>query len=237
MPEREMVWAPCNNCRRSTRHDIVHREKVEGDDSNAEQSYYISWTDTYEMVECRGCGEFHLKHTHVFSEADEPTIREYPPRISRSKPEWLGKFPGPFWMGNTEIEQLIKEIYAAVHNGSLRLAAIGTRALIEHIMIDKVGDKGSVGKNIDAFFAAGYVAPLDQKIFREKLVEAGHAAMHRGYRPKSADVDVLLDLTESLIASIYVHPNLADQLEAGIPKRKAGAAAMLSVTSVTAGDK
>ncbi|MCP1550690.1 MULTISPECIES: DUF4145 domain-containing protein [Methylorubrum] len=229
MPEREMVLAHCNKCRQKTKHDIVHREMTEGREPDDESGHYTWWTDTYDMLECRGCGEFHLRHISSFSEAEQSDIYEYPPRISRSKPEWLGKFPGPFWGGETEIEQLLNEVYAAVHNGSLRLAAIGTRALLEHVMIDKVGDTGTIAGNIKAFLSAGFVAPADQNRFRDKLIEAGHAAMHRGYRPKAKDLNILLDLTEALIASIYVHPFFEGQLEAGIPKRNSLAAPLSTV--------
>jgi hypothetical protein len=46
---------------------------------------------------------------------------------------------------------LFLEIYQAVCGGQLRLAVIGVRALIEQVMIHKVGDNGSFVKNLDAF--------------------------------------------------------------------------------------
>ena len=96
-----------------------------------------------------------------------------------------------------------------MQNGTLRLCALGTRALIEQIMVAKVGDAGTLGDNIEAFLNAGYVAQQDHKIFREKVVELGNAAMHRGYTPASGDLHTLLDIIEALIASIYVHPHRA----------------------------
>jgi hypothetical protein len=219
--EQQIDWAHCNDCNRNTRHRVLHREHVVLEDQIADH-ISITWWDNYKLLQCLGCESVHLRHESSFSENKGPdggleiTTTIYPPRTSRSKPEWLGNISGPFWGGAHDIEQ----IYVALHNDSLRLAAMGIRALIEFIVIDKVGDRGSFGENIKAFFGAGYVAAVDREIFKSKLIEAGHAAMHRGYRPDATDLGTLLDLTESLIASVYVHPARAKGLEKRIPARR-----------------
>jgi hypothetical protein len=53
---------------------------------------------------------------------------------------------------------LMEEIYTAVQAGSRRLSAMGIRALLETVMIQKVGDKGSFKANVDALLEAGYVS-------------------------------------------------------------------------------
>lgn len=223
--DKEIEWTHCNNCNRPTRHRLLYVERITTDDE-LDRGFSVTWWDTYELLQCLGCEAVHLRHSSSFSEATdsddelEKTVKFYPPRISRSKPEWLGSINGPFWIGESEIEQLLEEIYVALHNNSLRLAAMGVRALLEFMMIDKVGDRGSIRENIKAFFEAGYVAPVDQETFRSKLIEAGHAAMHRGYKPNATDLGTLLDLTESLIASIYVHPERTQGLEKRIPSKR-----------------
>jgi hypothetical protein len=42
--------------------------------------------------------------------------------------------------------------------------------------------------------------------------------MHRGYVPKRSDIEVMMQITESLIETIYVHPAKARRLGA-IPLR------------------
>ena len=134
----------------------------------------------------------------------------YPPAISRKEPEWLDSADGPFFLEfDSTIRKLLKEIYTALHNDSRALAVMGICALIEHIMIEQVGDQGGVGSNVDRFIAGGYIAPKSEALFREHLIESGHAAMHRAYFPKPSDISALLDITESLIETIYVHPHRA----------------------------
>ena len=220
------AWAHCNKCNGHTRHKVICTENVKLEDDVGDRDAITYW-DSYTLLRCLGCDTVHLKHDSAFSEAvddkgrPEVTTTIYPPRISRNKPNWLGSLAGPFWWGDFEIEQLLDEIYVALHNNSLRLAAMGVRALLEYIMIDKVGEKGSIGANITAFIEAGYVAPKDQDFFRTKLIEAGHAAMHRGYKPEQEDLGGLLDVTEFLIASIYVHPVRTKNLDKRIPPRGA----------------
>jgi hypothetical protein len=95
---------------------------------------------------------------------------------------------------------------------------MGIRALIEHIMIEQIGDSGGIGSNVDRFVAEGYIAPKSEALFREHLIESGHAAMHRAYFPKPSDISALLDITESLIETVYVHPHQTKLQK--IPPRK-----------------
>ena len=104
-------------------------------------------------------------------------------------------------LSGTVIEQWLKEIYSAVQNDSRRLAVMGIRSLLETVMIEKVGDSGSIGTNVKNFIAEGYIAQKNEETFRLQ-VEAGHAGMHRNYVPTKEELDVLLNITESLIETV-----------------------------------
>ena len=107
----------------------------------------------------------------------------------------------------------------AVGKGAHRLATMGIRALVEKLMIDQVGDQGSFEKNIKAFFAAGHIAPNQQAMFRDTLIEAGHAAMHRDFDPSADTVNTLLDIVEGILHNIHYAPLLADNVKKTIPQR------------------
>jgi hypothetical protein len=57
-----------------------------------------------------------------------------------------------------------------------------------------------------------FVSTKNEQMFRFQLIEAGHAAMHRQYVPERADIEILMQITESLIETIYVHPAKARRL-------------------------
>jgi len=95
---------------------------------------------------------------------------------------------------------------------------MGIRALIEHVMINKTGDKGSFSKNLESFAAYGLIS-LSQEDILNTVLEAGHATMHRAYSPSTEDLHTCMDITESIIASVYIHPEKAEKLKTKIPKR------------------
>jgi hypothetical protein len=128
-------------------------------------------------------------------------------------PDWLyeGNVAGP-------LGSLLHEIYQAVRNGQLRLAIMGIRALIEQVLIQKVGDKGTFVKNLDAFQQAGYIS-LVQRDALNDILDAGHATIHRAYEPKAKDIQIALDITEGIMAAIYVHGDAAKKMSARVPAR------------------
>lgn len=210
----------CNRCLHNTNHAVLYSTTVRwGEDVGYGAS--IDGADTYSLIQCRGCDNIRMVHEHWFSEAcdEEGPIqnRDYhPPNVVRQKPDWL-KWHIP--LRARDLVELIDEIYRAVGVNAYRIAVMGVRALVERIMIEQVGDQGSFEKNIALFFDGGYVAGLQQQMFRETLIEAGHAAMHRSWAPSKEDLDTLLDIVEALIKGIYVDPARAVEVGKRIPPR------------------
>jgi len=222
--ERSARKSHCNSCNRDTNHLVLHAEVAESWEDVGEQGR-IGGGGTYSTLQCRGCGSITFLSETWFSEDVDPedgtydiTIQQWPPKpkYGRPRPSWMW---GLSLSVHLEVANFLTEIYTALDNENLRLCALGIRALVEQIMIGQVGEQGSLGKNIDAFFAAGHVASRDQGHFRSTLIGLGDAAMHRGYTPKVQDIHTLLDMTESLIASIFVHPERAENVRARIPPR------------------
>src|SRR5205823_3528836 len=94
---------------------------------------------------------------------------------------------------------LMQEVYTAVQNELYRLAAMGIRAALEYVMIEKIGDQHTFKDKVDAFVVAGYLS-VRQALNLQSILDAGHAAIHRGWEPTMNDVNTLLDITESIIA-------------------------------------
>ena len=169
------------------------------------------------MLRCLGCDSVSVQHISHFSQTDETTESRYPPASLRRKPSWMTNlFQRP-----RNVVDVLEEIYVAFENESYRLCGIGIRALIEDIMTQKVGEKGSLGKNVDAFIGDGFVAQHASADFKTRVIELGNASMHRGHRPTRTDIEVLLDIVENLVASIYIHPSQLKNLSP-IPPRSKG---------------
>lgn len=216
----ETIKAHCNGCGGVRNHTVLHSV----DDSDVQDDWWAFYT--YRLIRCAGCDNVHLRHDHEFSgdndEHGNPITHTvyYPPAMSRRRPDWMFGFPMVVWAHSSDIGQLLNEVYTALQNQSLRLATMGVRAALERVMIEQIGnDTGTISGNINRFFQMGFVAPQQQPLFRNALIEAGNAAMHRGYKPTEEHLSALLDMTEALIASIYVHPQRAAALSVAIPAR------------------
>lgn len=209
----ETTKAHCNECLGERNHEILHSHKDRWDDKEAG----FSGIDHYELLKCRGCGRITLRHTSWFSEDNEATIYYYPPSIFRSQPSWFNNLR---LVKDTEyIRGILREIYVGLQNGTARLSTMGIRALLEFIMIQKVGDNGSFSKNLAEFERKEYIS-RGQRDILNAVLEAGHATMHRSYSPSQDDLVTCMDIAENVIEMVYIHPLKVKALAKKIPKRR-----------------
>jgi Domain of unknown function (DUF4145) len=95
---------------------------------------------------------------------------------------------------------------------------MGIRALLEQIMISKCGDRGSFTKNLEQFQAAGFISPMQHQRL-ETILEAGHATIHRSFRPSTDDLITLIVIAESIVEVVYIHGPKVEQLNKRLPAR------------------
>lgn len=221
----------CNNCSGTRKHDILYHDKVKWTEE-IDERHSVEGSNTYELLKCRGCEAVQYRHSSWFSEDWDPEtggpnlkIECYPPPMYRKEPDWIQDFVivdgGSFFMPpiNDVIRSIFKEIYIALQNDAPQLAILGIRALLEEVMIEKVGDKGNFVANLKAFEQEGFISKKQKEVI-EPVIEAGHAAMHRGFRPEKYIVSRLMDVTESIIETIYVNEMRIKGISKKIPARK-----------------
>jgi hypothetical protein len=212
----------CNKCVGERNHAILHSETESG--TEHENSY--RWSVLNETLKCLGCNTVSLRRTTWESpDADEngnplPNVAYYPPAIFRRKPTWISDLTILFLFDDdkTFITDLMHELYICIQNDCRRSATMAVRALLEQVMINKIGDQGSFGKNISEFQAKGYISTLHQK-YLETVIDVGHAAMHRAYKPAKQDLIALVNIAESVIEAVYINEHRADGLKKRIPQK------------------
>jgi hypothetical protein len=157
---------------------------------------------------------------HTYTSPHSQNVTYYPSPVSRVLPDWIFDFEIGLVGGEEEqmIGQLLQEVYAAGRGGQYRLAAMGIRSVLEHVIITKVGDHQTFRKNLEQFCDAGYISLMQRDALNESL-EAGHAATHRFFNPTQQDLDILLNITEGILAAIYIHPDQAEFLSKRVPPR------------------
>jgi hypothetical protein len=211
MSEPKLTKAFCNRCLQRTNHQIVAQHTTSKSEI-VESVGEIYWDDEYEMLECCGCGTVLFKHESIFSEDPEPTIIFYPPRVSRPSPKWKWKLP-------YQITGLLNETYAALHADSRTLALMGARAIVDMIMIDKVGDIGTFPQKLEGLEQQGFVSNKNRSIL-STVLDAGSAAAHRGYIPEDEELNCVMDIIENLLEAVYILEKLAKKLQEKTPPRK-----------------
>jgi hypothetical protein len=198
----------CSQCEGDRRHAV--RTTFDRHWDNEEAG--IDGHDTWEILECLGCRNVTIAHTHWFSEDTDYRGRPithrdlYPPSPRRAKPEWTGDL----WEALPDDQQwLIKlheDIYGALGMKAFALASMGMRAIVDFVVTTKVGDEIKGFKNkLDAMHGQGLI-PQSQVDVLYAAFDAGSAAAHRGYSPSRKDTNSLLDITESLLRRVYVDP-------------------------------
>jgi hypothetical protein len=172
----------------------------------------IWWTTTFDVLQCCGCREVMLRRIYTFSEYDESNVRYFPPRVSRHSPNWAQSLP-------EELKLLLDEIYRALDADNHRLPLMGARALLDMVMVDKVGDVGGFGQKLKELEKAGYVSSKNREIL-ESALDAGHAAAHRGHATPTT-VNIVMDIVENMLQVVYVLHDAAAKLKKSTPPRPA----------------
>jgi hypothetical protein len=170
-----------------------------------------SWSDKYDLLRCAGCEAVSMRHVDWFEPTEETSVRIYPPRVARRKPNWLGTLP-------SETERLMKEVYAALDANSRALAMMGVRAVVDMVLVSQVGDSGGFAAKLKLAEQAGTISKKNREVL-EAALDAGNAAAHRGHVAKTEDVQAVMDIVENLLQAEYHLQSLAERLRETTPPR------------------
>jgi hypothetical protein len=198
----------CNHCRNVTEHRFL---KTVEDNGETEEGYW--WSTTYDMLQCCGCREVVLRRTFFFSEDPEqtPAVHYFPPFVSRHPPSWQYDIP-------QKIRAVLDEVYRSLDADTHSLPMMGARALVDMLMVEKVGDVGSFKQKLDTLAADGFIGTTQVNVL-DAALDAGGAAAHRGHIPSESEVNAVMDIVENLLHAVYVLPDMAKSLKKTTPPR------------------
>lgn len=166
---------------------------------------------TYELLECRGCHHHRLRTKFEPNGSDDTTTLYYPPALARRPPPWRVDLPA-------RMLELLEEIYIAMHNDARRLVLMGTRTLVDMLILDQVGDVGSFKQKLVALKDKGVITQQSSEVL-EAALDAGSAAAHRGHRPTSEQMNTVIDIVEHLLEATYHLGRVAARLRLVTPPR------------------
>jgi len=187
-----VITCHCNSCRQVTQHACVAK-RVQSSSEPYDRDTVVSWSKTFELLECRGCGSVTTRLTVRCSEWDDDEIRFFPPRVSRHLPIWHTDL-------REAIRSLLEEVYVVLHEDCRRLALMGARAVLDRFVVDKVGDLGTFAKGLAALEDKRTISSQNRRVL-EAALDLSHAVTHRGHLPSSEQVNQVIDIIENLLQS------------------------------------
>lgn len=213
----EKIKAHCNRCNGPKNHTVLHSEEEQHEEAPDDQYGGFLETSRYTMAQCNGCDAFNYLDDYWNTGMDDTVSRQWPLKLIRKEPDWLWNLFMSEGLDSYK-HDFLREIYRALRNNAPRLVVIGIRALLEQVMIEKVGDAGNFVQNLDRFQQEGFISSVQRSAI-EPVIEAGHASTHRRFKASTEQISDLLDVTESLIATIYIHRDMLANMN--IPPRPA----------------
>jgi len=199
----------CNGCQQDTNHKIVancSRQRREGD-GQFPQIIDEQW----QMLQCCGCGSIKAFVKEDSTDFKNPREIHYPARQIRKMPKWCGQT-------SAQCQDLIREVYMAMHSDCMTLSAMGTRSLLDIMLKDMLGDIGSFQKKLQEAVKQGFFTNV-QKDTIHAAVDAGSAASHRGFRPTESQLSAVLDIVEHALMGHYVLAASSGRLKNEVPPR------------------
>lgn len=218
----------CSTCNRETNQEVLKEEVI--NTSNEED---IWWDDTtYQIIQCRGCDEisFRKLYNDISMQQNydiDTTIQElYPQRDAHSRQ--IKTFRGLPLQINTIYRETIDS-----YNGNLRiLCAVGIRATVEAICVDKKITGGKVtnseGKErtsksldgkISGLYSRGFLTLESSELLHE-LRFMGNDAVHVIVEPSIEELKIAIDILEHVIDNIYMLKRKAMRLKEKRNERK-----------------
>ncbi|MDH4982189.1 DUF4145 domain-containing protein [Hyphomicrobium sp. D-2] len=219
----ERVKGECPLCGRDKWADIRGEIKSQYDDERSG----VFGGDTYRLLECRGCNTVYYQHESFFSEDVEqdydgqltPVARfkYYPSLSKRDRPKWFG---GWFFAAESDLYRLVESLYTAIDNDLLILAASGVRTAFD-VAVSKLGIDPTISfeEKIGALKVQGRIGTYEESDLTT-MVEAGNAAMHRGWQPTLEQVDTMMTTLERFIHNSFVHEEQTAKLKAKVPPKQ-----------------
>lgn len=215
----------CSTCGEDRWADVLkhHHERHSDDEA-------MVYGDTHSFIlKCRGCDEVYFQETNTFSEDVQhwqdssggwheefiERIEHFPPRHRRETPSWTVRVS----IFDRVLGALLEDVYGALNANLTVPAAVAMRTAL---------DRFSEALGVDpakTFSDKLKTLETDGRISRDEaaslaaLVDAGSAAVHRGWRPSPSELETMILIIENLFHRSIVLGKAASALAAAVPPK------------------
>ena len=199
----------CDVCRTITRHKnltssenyaitLSAKDLITNTSENIGSSHWL----IYGLFRCVVC----LKNTVLVTqdccteyEGVYGDVNVFPKPSERLTPEWHIR------LDNDVISDLMIQSCKAFNEELYSLTLMGYRAIIDSWLADKVGNAGNFFMKLNKARGEGHIDD-SQKSNLEVLVDAGHAAAHRGWKPTKEETQAVMDCVDCILKELLPTP-------------------------------
>jgi hypothetical protein len=202
----------CKHCDTETNHKVCSSVKSCWGNED------IQGVDIYEIICCSGCDQISFRIESSNSEDFEPdpddagrcvyleTEEIYPSRLmGRTALKDIYSLP-------EKVRSIYKETHAALCMKLKILAGIGIRALVEAVCSEESAGGSNLEDKIDNLVEKDILSKK-HAIILQKTRFIGNRAAHEIKAPTDTELDVVFDIVENLLETVYIIPKKAERLK------------------------
>jgi len=219
----------CPKCGPKTKAEVISEHLIEEPIVEYPGAW---WAEKFQILKCRGCECIYFRKAVTCSEWEETEYAPYTNKpIGRSFPEKIEYWPqhiqrkSPDWNKKLEaidsdLFSILNEVYSANNDKLNVLTAIGIRTLFDRASeILKIDSNKTFAKKLEELAEQNLISSTEKSAL-EILIDAGSAAAHRGWRPKTSEIENMLSILESFLHRSFIVDSEAQSLQGSVPPRK-----------------
>lgn len=209
----------CGSCAHKTQHTVLASAQTKG------SNYFMDWSTTYQIIQCKGCLEISFRSESYDSESsfhyyDDQGVEQFEPNVSESLyPPRAEGFKG---LGDSleilpeEIGRIYKETLDALKSGLPVLAGIGLRAILETVCKNRSATGRSLFEKIDSLVALRILTPDQAKVLHQ-VRTLGNDAAHEVAPHSIKQLAIAFFVVEHLLQDVYILPVKLAQEFSNVP--------------------
>lgn len=159
---------------------------------------------------CRGCDEPYFQRKEICSENIDhkqneitgewepyldPTTFYWPSASNREAPTWFHELPSV----DIVLSDLMNDVYLCLNNDARVPAAIAARTCFDRTMaLLNIDPAVSFEEKLKYLLNEGRISESEKEIL-QLLTDAGSATAHRGWRPKTTELETMMIILEGFL--------------------------------------
>jgi hypothetical protein len=230
--KNKILSVPCVTCKTKTNHKVITSFDKDGCEYNLNEQWSVTWTESYQIIQCQGCDSVSFRHMSWFSEDVDP--------ISRDNGETEQLYPNrhnnyltvkSFYNVPSNLRRIYEETIDCFNNESSVLCASGLRAIVDGICVqqgvlegpvqtgDTVKHKDNLKGRIAGLQEKGILTQNNAQTLHEHRC-MGSAAVHELARPSVDELRLAIEIIEHILEQLYEIPEKAIELKRAVACRK-----------------